>query len=285
MDNLKLWYNGDKFILKQYEDPFVKKTKFNLVEFVQSRFGFILTLVTIYWLKTLWAYMIDFNLDTKGFYQNFIAFINPLPVALLLIGAALYIKNTKAFYITASLIYFVLFLWLFSNSIYYREFTDYISISTMMASSSVSAGLGEAAVKLFRLTDLIYFVDFVALIILAIRKKIKLDSRPFHKRASFAISSLSIMLFSANLFLAEIDRPELLSRGFSNTYIVRALGLPAFLGYNANQTYSAHRDRSEATAKDLEPVQTYVDEHYAAPRGDLFGLAKGPYDIGIGKAA
>ena len=275
MDNLKLWYNGSKFIWKVYEDPFVKKTKFNLVEFVQSRLGFVLTLVAIYWLKTLWAYMIDFNLDTKGFYQNFLAFINPLPVALLLIGAALYIKNTKAFYITASLTYLVLFLWLFSNSIYYREFTDYISISTMLASSSVSAGLGEAAIKLFRITDLVYFIDFIALIVLAIRKKIKFDTRPFNKRASFAISSLSVMLFSANLFLAEIDRPELLSRGFSNTYIVRALGLPAFLGYNANQTYSAHRDRSEATAEDLVPVQAYVDEHYAAPNSELFGLAKG----------
>ena len=275
MDILKLWYNGNKFILKQYEDPFVKKTKFNLVEFVQSRLGFVLTLVAIYWLKTLWAYMIDFNLDTKGFYQNFLAFINPMPVALLLIGAALYIKNTKAFYITASLTYLVLFLWLFSNSIYYREFTDYISISTMLASSSVSAGLGEAAIKLFRITDLVYFIDFIALIVLAIRKKIKFDTRPFNKRASFAISSLSVMLFSANLFLAEIDRPELLSRGFSNTYIVRALGLPAFLGYNANQTYSAHRDRSEATAEDLVPVQAYVDEHYAAPNSELFGLAKG----------
>lgn len=253
----------------------MKKTKFNLVEFVQSRLGFVLTLVAIYWLKTLWAYMIDFNLDTKGFYQNFLAFINPLPVALLLIGAALYIKNTKAFYITASLTYLVLFLWLFSNSIYYREFTDYISISTMLASSSVSAGLGEAAIKLFRITDLVYFIDFIALIVLAIRKKIKFDTRPFNKRASFAISSLSVMLFSANLFLAEIDRPELLSRGFSNTYIVRALGLPAFLGYNANQTYSAHRDRSEATAEDLVPVQAYVDEHYAAPNSELFGLAKG----------
>ena len=189
-----------------YEDSFVKKIKFNLLEFLQSRLGFVLTLVSIYWLKTLWAYMIDFNIDTKGIYQNFIAFINPLPIALLLIGAALYIKNTKAFYITASLIYFVLFAWLFANSIYYREFTDYISISTMMASSSVSAGLGEAAIKLFRLTDIIYFLDFFALIFLAIRRKIKFDAKAFNKRASFAVSALSVMLFSANLFLAEIVR-------------------------------------------------------------------------------
>nr|WP_042361689.1 LTA synthase family protein [Streptococcus ovis] len=243
---------------------------------VHSRLGFVLLLVITYWLKSLWAYVVDFNLDTKGFYQNFIAFINPIPIALLLIGLALYIKRTKIFYTIASLIYIILFAWLFSNAIYYREFTDYISISTMLASSSVSAGLGEAAMKLFRIWDLVYFIDFIAVIYFYFsRKKFILDEKPFNKRASFAVTALSVMLFSANLFLAEIDRPELLSRGFSNTYIVRALGLPAFLGYNANQTYSAHKDRSEASANDLKPVQAYVADHYAAPNPNYFGIAKG----------
>ncbi|MGT2754617.1 sulfatase-like hydrolase/transferase [Streptococcus ovis] len=254
----------------------MKKIKHYLSTMVHSRLGFVLLLVITYWLKSLWAYVVDFNLDTKGFYQNFIAFINPIPIALLLIGLALYIKRTKIFYTIASLIYIILFAWLFSNAIYYREFTDYISISTMLASSSVSAGLGEAAMKLFRIWDLVYFIDFIAVIYFYFsRKKFILDEKPFNKRASFAVTALSVMLFSANLFLAEIDRPELLSRGFSNTYIVRALGLPAFLGYNANQTYSAHKDRSEASANDLKPVQAYVADHYAAPNPNYFGIAKG----------
>lgn len=253
----------------------MKKIKHYLSQLVQSRLGFVLLLVTIYWLKTLWAYVADFNLDTKGFYQNFIAFINPIPIALLFIGLALYIKKTKIFYTVASILYLALFAWLFSNAIYYREFTDYISISTMLASSSVSAGLGEAALKLFRIWDIVYFLDFILVIYLFMSKKVTFDERPFNKRASFAVTALSTMLFSANLFLAEIDRPELLSRGFSNTYIVRALGLPAFLGYNANQTYSAHKDRSEATAKDLGPVQTYISDHYAVPNKEYYGIAKG----------
>lgn len=219
--------------------------------------------------------MVDFNLDTKGIYQNIIVLIHPIPIALLLIGLALYIKNTKVFYIISSLTYIVLFGWLFSNAIYYREFTDYISISTIMASSKVSAGLGEAAVKLFRIWDMFYFFDFIVAIYLFAKKKIKLDTRPLNVRASFAITALSTMLFSANLFLAEIDRPELLSRGFSNTYIVRALGLPAFLGYNAYQTYNAHRDRSEASADDLVPVQEYITANYAAPNPEYFGIGRG----------
>ncbi|HFU4202484.1 TPA: LTA synthase family protein [Streptococcus suis] len=253
----------------------MEKLKYSFLKGINTRLGFILFLLASYWLKTMWAYLIDFNLDTKGFYQNFIVIINPIPLGLFLIGLALYAKNTKIFYGLANTIYLLLFAWLFSNAVYYREFSDYISISTMMASSSVSAGLGEAALKLFRIGDIVYFLDFIFLFVLIARKKFILDNRPFNKRASFAISALSVMLFSANLFLAEIDRPELLSRGFSNTYIVRALGLPAFLGYNATQTYSAHKDRSEASATDLAPVQEYVSSHYAAPNDQYFGIAKG----------
>ena len=102
-----------------------------------------------------------------------------------------------------------------------------------------------------------------------------MDNRPFNKRASFAVTSLSAMLFSANLFLAEIDRPELLTRGFSNYYVVRALGLPAFLGYSANQTYAANKERSKASEADLKPVEEYIQQHYAKANPEYFGMAKG----------
>ncbi len=242
---------------------------------LQTRLGFVLILLCIYWLKTLWAYYIDFSLDTAGIFQNIIAIFNPIPIGLLLIGLALYVKNTKVFYGLAFGIYFLLFSWLFSNAVYYREFSDFISISTMMATSSVSAGLGEAAIKLFRPWDIVYILDFIIFGILLSRKLIQWDHQAFQKKASFAVSAFSVLLFSINLFLAEVDRPELLTRGFSNTYIVRALGLPAFLGYNANQTYLAHKDRSGATASDLEPVKQYVTDHYAQPNEQFFGIAKG----------
>lgn len=241
----------------------------------QSRLGFIGLLLSSYWLKSLWAYFIDFNLDLSGLFQYIIAIFNPLPLALLLLGLSLYIKNTKLFYGVATGIYFLLFLWLFSNAVYFREFADYISVSTMMATSSVSAGLGEAAIKLFRVWDLVYFMDFILLAILWRKKRLNFSRQAFSKKASLAISTLAILSFSINLFLAEIDRPELLSRGFSNTYIVRALGLPAFLTYNARQTYTAEKDRSDATAEDLVPVQEYVQEHYAEPNDQYFGIAKG----------
>lgn len=241
----------------------------------QTRIGFIVLLLLSYWTKSLWAYFVDFHLDLSSLFQYLIAIFNPIPLALLLLGLALYIKNTKLFYGIAITIYLVLFLWLFSNVVYYREFADYISVSTMMATSSVSTGLGETALELFNLWDLVYFADFIIIAIVLRKKPYKLNPKPFSKRASFAVSSLAILLFSVNLFTAEIDRPELLTRGFSNTYIVRALGLPAFFTYNVHKTYTAEKDRSDATAEDLVPVEEYVQEHYASPNSDYFGIAKG----------
>lgn len=253
----------------------MKKITNSILNFMSTRLGFVLTLLLLYWFKTMWAYSVDFNLDIQGPYQIFLAVINPLPISLLFIGLALYIKRTKLFYSLAFGIYLLLFIWLISNSIYYREFTDFVTVNTMLASSKVSAGLGVAALELFRPWDVIYILDFPILAFFFFKKWIRMDNRPFNKRASFAVTSLSAMLFSANLFLAEIDRPELLTRGFSNYYVVRALGLPAFLGYSANQTYAANKERSKASEADLKPVEEYIQQHYAKPNPEYFGMAKG----------
>ena len=253
----------------------MKKITNSILNFMSTRLGFVLTLLLLYWFKTMWAYSVDFNLDIQGPYQIFLAVINPLPISLLFIGLALYIKRTKLFYSLAFGIYLLLFIWLISNSIYYREFTDFVTVNTMLASSKVSAGLGAAALELFRPWDVIYILDFPILAFFFFKKWIRMDNRPFNKRASFAVTSLSAMLFSANLFLAEIDRPELLTRGFSNYYVVRALGLPAFLAYSANQTYAANKERSKASEADLKPVEEYIQQHYAKPNPEYFGMAKG----------
>ena len=245
---------------------------------IGTRLGFVLTLLILYWLKTLLAYTVDFNLDIQvgklqGNYLAFIAFFNPLPLGLLLLALALYARSTKIFYGLSIAIYSLLFIWLYSNVFYYREFSDFITANTMKVVSKVSVGTAE--LELLRPWDFIYFMDFPLLAFLFYKKFIQLDRRPFKFRSSVAITALSALLFSANLFLAEIERPDLLSRGFSNYYVVRALSLPAFLGYSANQSYSANKERAKASETDLQPITDYIQEHSAKPNPDYFGLAKG----------
>ena len=96
-------------------------------------------------------------------------------------------------------IYIALTALLFANSTYFGEFTDFITINTMLATGKVSAGLGESALNLFNLGDLVFIADFVLIGILMWRKVIRFDQRAFNKRASFAITSLSISRARAGL--------------------------------------------------------------------------------------
>ena len=209
----------------------------------------------------------------QGNYLAFIAFFNPLPLGLLLLALALYARSTKIFYGLSIAIYNLLFIWLYSNVFYYREFSDFITANTMKVVSKVSVGTAE--LELLRLWDFIYFMDFPLLAFLLYKKCIQLDKRPFRFRSSVAITALSALLFSANLFLAEIEHPDLLSQGFSNYYVVRTLSLPAFLGYSANQSYSANKEHAKASETDLQPITDYIQEHSAKSNPDYVGLAKG----------
>ena len=47
----------------------MKKLKQLISHVLSTRLGFILTLLLLYWLKTMWAYHIDFTLDLGNFYQ------------------------------------------------------------------------------------------------------------------------------------------------------------------------------------------------------------------------
>lgn len=125
------------------------KSNFNKIQKAMgTRLGFVLTLLILYWLKTLLAYAVDFNLDIQvgklqGNYLAFIAFFNPLPLGLLLLALALYARSTKIFYGLSIAIYSLLFIWLYSNVFYYREFSDFITANTMKVVSKVSVGTAE----------------------------------------------------------------------------------------------------------------------------------------------
>ena len=242
---------------------------------VSTRLGFTAFLVILFWLKTLFAYFFKFDLDFDNPFQILLAILNPVSSTLLLLGLALYVKNTKLYYSLSLVIYFLLTLWLFSNATYFGEFTDFITVNTMLASSKVAAGLGQSALNLFNFTDLFFVIDFLVIGLLMWRKVIRFDKRAFSKRAGFAITSLSILAFTVNLFMAEIDRPELLSRGFSNTYVVRYLGLVPFTVYDGINTYKTNQVRKEAKPTDVAEVQKYVSDNHAKPNPETFGIAKG----------
>lgn len=250
-------------------------TKKNYFSWVNKRLGFFTLLIVLMWLKNMLAYTLDFHLSLENALQHFILIINPIATTLLLLSVGLYVRRKKPAYITMMVIYFIMTALLFSNAVYYREFTDFITINTMLGAGKVASGLGESAIKLFRPYDILYWIDFILLVFALATKRIKMDETPVRARMAFAFTTLSVMIFSGNLFLAESDRPELLTRTFSRDYLVKYLGINAFTAYDGVQTYKTTQVRAQASATDMDEVAEYVKGHYAKPNDQYFGLAKG----------
>ena len=244
-------------------------------EFINTRVGFFSLLIGLLWLKNMFAYVVDFHLSIQNPMQLFILLINPLSVSMLLISSGLFIKRSKVAYTTLFIIYGILSIWLFSNAVYYREFTDFITINTMLGAGQVSTGLGESAVRLFRWYDIFYILDLFALPVMLFKKKIIVEEKHPRFRKAAALSALSLLICSGNIFLAEIDRSGLLSRQFSREYLVKYLGVNAFTVYDSYQTFQNNQIRAEASPNDLKEVKSYIREHYAEPNDSMFGIAKG----------
>ena len=246
-----------------------------LSKLVNTRIGFFALLVFLFWIKTLIAYFTDFKLGAQGLVQYLIVLINPLGTTLLLFGLAFYFKRSRFFYPVLMGIDIANTLLLYLNVIYYREFTDFMTIATMTGYSKVNQGLSGSSLALTNLHDVFYWLDIVVILLLMLFRKIKFDPRAFSHRLAFAFTSVSLVVCGLNLMVAEMDRPQLLGRTFDRVYIVKYLGLDAFTGYDLIKSEHVSQMRKSATKSQLKTVEKFTKEHYAAPNKKLFGIAKG----------
>ncbi|AEV95699.1 LTA synthase family protein [Pediococcus claussenii] len=242
---------------------------------IDTRFGFFLLLVFLFWAKTIFAYLTDISLGVTGIFQWFIMLINPIATTVLLLGIALYIKPKRLFYWLAMLLDLANTVLLYLNVIYFREFTDFMTVNTMLGYSKVNQGLSQSSLTLTNIHDVFYWIDLVIILILLIMKKIKMDPRPLPKKFGFQITSLGFLMLGFNIMLGDMDRPQLISRTFDRSYIVKYLGLDSFTVYDAIQSEQNNKMRSDANKSELTSVEDYVKHHYADPSAVTFGKAKG----------
>lgn len=246
-----------------------------LKKFLNKRAGFMTMLVVFLWIKTVIAYYLDFNLGVADPIQHFILLINPFATSIILLGLALYINRPKVSYIVMGIIYLMESALLYGNILYYRQFTDFLSVNTITGAGKVSKGLGASAANMANPHDVIYLVDFIIILVLFLTHFIKIDKSKFRKLNAFAVSMTGLMLFSFNLMLAESNRPQLLGRTFDRAYIVKYLGFNSYLGYDSIKTAQNSQVRSSAVGTDMDHVLQYTSKNYAAPNKQYFGKAKG----------
>ncbi|QGG60057.1 LTA synthase family protein [Loigolactobacillus bifermentans] len=241
---------------------------------LNTRLGFFILTVVLFSVKSYLAYRTEFNLGVKGSMQELLLAVNPLPAALLLLGLALYLRGRKSYWVMI-IIDAIMSTWLFANILYYREFSDFLSFSLMKGSSSVSNNLGKSIAGIIHPVDFLVFLDVVVLILLIAFKVIRIDVNRFKKRYAATISLLGVLLFGANLTLAETDRSGLLTRTFDNNYIVKYLGLEAYTVYDGVKTTQNNATKAHADSSDLASVKNYLSKNRVSPNIQYSGVAKG----------
>lgn len=242
---------------------------------INTRIGFCALLVVLFWLKTLLAYFVDFSLGANTIYQFLLLLVNPLATTILIFTLAFYFQRSRFFYPVLMGLDALNTLLLYLNVIYYREFTDFMTIATMTGYSKVNQGLSGSSLALTNVHDLFYWADIVIILILMLCKKIKFDPRAISHRLAFAFTSFSLLLFGLNLMFAEFSRPQLLGRTFDRSYIVKYLGIDAFTGYDLVKSQHTESMRKSATRSELDTVKKFTDKHYAKPNPKMYGIAKG----------
>ncbi len=252
-----------------------------------QRIGVFLIAVLLFWAKTMLAYYAEFSLGVQGIFQTAILWLNPIPTSMIFLSFSLYFKDNKRASRSLLMIYFLMSVLLYGNILYYREFADFLTFSTILSnvggeSSIISGGVLEGIFATLRIWDVFYWVDFIGLAWL-VRKMTKEETpttkqwkeKPFYKRYAFAGTIAGIAVLFGNLMLAETDRPQLLTRTFDRNYIVKYLGVNFFTGYDTVQTVQNNRVRAQADEGDLTEVFNFAKENYAAPHAEYFGIAEG----------
>lgn len=238
-----------------------------------SRVRFVLLVALVVWLKTYLVTLFGFDLKIDTFFQNLILFISPLASSLFLVGIALFFKGNKRNTI-ALLLNFILTFVLCGNVLFYGFFNDFVTLPVLFQTSNMG-DLGSSVKELASFKIFFMFADIVILYFL-LKKYPKLSNTgrvpAFMKSAYFLVT---VAVAVVNLGLAEMERPELLTRSFDREMLVKNLGLYVYQGYDLSLQTKTSTQKAFADSSKLTEIENYVNSNGVKTNAKLFGKYKG----------
>lgn len=235
---------------------------------------FFILNVMLVWLKMFAEYHMNFNLGAEGATQQFLLFLNPIPTAIIFISIALYFRGALSYWL-AIIFNLIQSAWLFANMLYYREFSDFLSMGILGSGSSTGNNLGKSIAAIIHWTDYLVFIDIIILIALVIFKQLTIDRKGVQKKFAILTTLFGVILMFVDYGIASTNRSGLLTRSFDNNYIVKYLGLNEYAVFNAVQTYNQTESRKRAKPTDLAKVKKFVATQKLPDNIQYYGTQKG----------
>lgn len=226
------------------------------------------------WLTTYIGYKTSFSLKIDNVMQEFILFMNPLSFLLFVYGIALFIKSTKKRNIYIFSISLITSIITFSNAVFYRFFSDFITIPVLFQTSNFG-DLSSSVFANIHVWDIFFFTD-VIIVALALKfvpqEQASTNHGKIGRKLYFVVAATVLMV---NLGLSEAQRPQLLTRSFDRELLVKNIGTYNYHIYDLFIQSKTHAQRALADGSELTEVANYVNANYAEPDPEMFGVAKG----------
>ncbi|OZM57676.1 hypothetical protein CIB95_04715 [Lottiidibacillus patelloidae] len=238
---------------------------------IHSRLGLFYLVSVLLWLKMYLAYKTQFNLPTESWTQEFILIMNPLSSIILFLAFSLFFSENKRAHVLL-LISLLSTILLYANIVYYRFFTDFITIPVLFQTSNMG-DLGDSILSLINVYDILFFIDVVIIGYFILTKKVTLKRAKFAD--SWAMFAVAIILFVVNVGLAETERPQLLTRTFDREMLVKNIGTYNYHLYDIVLQSKSKAQRVFADSSEIVDIENYVKANQVRPNDDLFGIAKG----------
>ncbi|MBP3951465.1 LTA synthase family protein [Bacillus suaedae] len=223
------------------------------------------------WIKTYLVYKLYFNIRSESIFQELLLFINPLSSTLFLIGISFFFKDKlrKIMIVALSILGTTI---LYINVLFFRFFNDFLTLPVFFQTSNaqdVQGGITE----LIKFTDLFLMVDIVLIVYLLTKHSI--SGMKIYKRPALVVMALSVGIFVLNLGLAQIERPQLLTRSFDRELLVKNIGILNFHVYDAVIQSQTKAQRVFADGSEINEIVHYRREQYKKPDMGFYGSIEG----------
>src|SRR5690625_766464 len=227
----------------------------------------------LFGLKTYIVYRIGFDMNIDNLLQEIILFINSFVTSFVIFLFSILFKeqNKRINYLKyVSLIGTLL---IYFNLVFYRSFTDFLTFPQLFQVSNMG-DLGTSILSLIHIFDIFIFVDVIIVWFLCNRSFL---TQKFHfpKRRKVFIFTVALFLLSFNFLLAEIERPQLLKRGFDREYLVKNIGLINYHIYDLAMHSRITAKRVLADGNELSKITTFIQEKVRSDeKSHLYNLAE-----------
>lgn len=233
---------------------------------------YVLTTI-LFGFKAYIVYRFMFNIKLENIMQELILFINPFISAFLIFAISVWFKkqSKQMTYLRVTALLGTLIL--FANLVFYRNFTDFITVPQLFQASNM-LDLGSSILSLIKAYDVLLFVDVILIWYLS-KKKANILSVSYPRSGKVFALGISLVMLTGNFFLAEMERPELFTRGFDREYLVKNIGLFNYHVYDVFMHSKSKSQRLLADGNDIPDIQAYIQDNIrSAETSELYGVGE-----------